>query len=311
MIKKKIAEDALIVFSPGFEDRSKAFLDRYNIENANVLGLLISDFYNPKINELNRLTSDFVQSREIKDYKMLEMSYRSPVINFDILKQFDFSQYSKIYIDITTFTDELLLVLFKVLQTMEINCVNLIYVTPSEYFYERKSQLSLSYRIKEIRNILGYPGMFYPLRKNHLIIIVGFEYDRVSYLINQLQYSKITLLYPTKNGSYSIDNYKISNEIMDKLESTDQNIISSRIAINNLDDCYNDLLKQVQEVVSNNENVTIAPLSNKISTLATYKISQTFNDLQILYTTVEDYDIDYSKGYKDFIELNNFKIITK
>ena len=45
----------------------------------------------------------------------------------------------------------------------------------------------LSKGVKEIRSVLGFPGEILPSRKNHLIVLTGYEYERAKTIIDILQ----------------------------------------------------------------------------------------------------------------------------
>ena len=85
---------------------------------------------------------------------------------------------NRIFVDITTFTHETLLIFFAILNK-NFNSAQIIcgYNNAKDYSIDNKNLEAkwLSRGIGEVRSILGYSGTLKPSRSNLLIVIVGYE----------------------------------------------------------------------------------------------------------------------------------------
>lgn len=101
-----------------------------------------------------------------------------------------------ILVDITTFTHEGLLVLLKLLSILWVagDHIILSYAPASDYAVGMSSEDKwLSRGIRDIRSVLGYPGLLRPSQKLHLVVLVGFEADRARLLIDTCEPDAISL----------------------------------------------------------------------------------------------------------------------
>lgn len=95
-----------------------------------------------------------------------------------------------ILIDITCFTHEGLLIL---LQACKISFrahdrITLAYSAAGEYSVGANEEDKwLSKGVREIRSVLGYPGIISPGRGTHLIILLGFEAERAQTIIDEYE----------------------------------------------------------------------------------------------------------------------------
>ncbi len=84
-------------------------------------------------------------------------------------------------IDITTFTHEGLLILFKVLAELlrREDKLEFVYSHAKEYSVgDPPDRKWLSKGIREVRSVLGFAGELLPSRRTHLIVLAGFEVER-------------------------------------------------------------------------------------------------------------------------------------
>lgn len=113
------------------------------------------------------------------------------------LDEVDLPEDGKVVVDITTFTHEALLILFQLVRR-RFRRVQVIYAYASarEYAYGLAVEEKwLSRGVEDVRSVLGYPGTFRPSRKLHLIVLVGFEHERIGELISQYEPSLVSLGY--------------------------------------------------------------------------------------------------------------------
>ena len=109
-----------------------------------------------------------------------------------------------ILVDITTFTHEALLILIRFLQLRIApnDQVLFAYTMASDYSIGAAgSEKWLSKGISEIRSVLGFPGEVLPSRRDHLIILTGFETERAAKLVDDFEPDVVSLGFVTTNVS--------------------------------------------------------------------------------------------------------------
>jgi hypothetical protein len=108
---------------------------------------------------------------------------------------------SGVLLDVTTFTHEAVLILFKLVRSrFPPNRIRYVYSSAREYSVGDPIEKKwLSQGVGEIRSVLGYPGEFLPSKKLHLVALVGFEHDRVLELIRNYEPALISLGYATSD----------------------------------------------------------------------------------------------------------------
>lgn len=151
---------------------------------------------------LERMESNFDRLKRHFGGKGREVLLRTdnPLISADRLKDaleaVDETKARRLLIDITTFTHEGLLILIRLLSIFlkATDQVWIVYAPASEYAVGLEQQQKwLSRGVREIRSVLGYPGLFVPSQKMHLIILVGFEAERAKHLIDACEPDAISL----------------------------------------------------------------------------------------------------------------------
>ncbi len=139
-----------------------------------------------------------------------------------------------IVVDITTFTHEGLLILLKLLQRIGIrNRVRLLYSGARSYMkVEKGHEPWLSKGIASIRSVLGYPGAMADSDGVHLIVQVGFEYERARGLVERYEPNVVSLGFGAKEESISPahheDNMKFFDQLVDVLGNVNKFAFSCR-----------------------------------------------------------------------------------
>ena len=152
----------------------------------------------------------------------------------------------------------------------------------------------LSKGIGEIRNIIGYSGFMNPLKKNHLIILVGIELERTKSLIDKIEPNTLSLGVSydhCSNAPAAIElNTKKHEELCNKYYG------SESFEFTVLDP------KPVKEILATiaakhtDSNIIIAAMNNKISTIGVGSFANENPEVQISYATALQYNIE---GYTD------------
>jgi hypothetical protein len=217
---------------------------------------------------------------------------------------------SSFLIDITSFTKQTLLILFRLLRnnlTIE-NEIRFLYTPAEEYSIgvEYKDKW-LSKSIKYVNSVLGYSGIIRPSRPYHLIILMGFEVERASSLINAYEPARISVGYAREEDSISKEHYHINKQKFDELLSEFPSVESFEFSCVDVINCKNEILKQT--IKHQGCNVILSPMNNKISTLSCALASFDNNEIQLAIAIPVIYNYkNYSKPSSNcyIIEVEEF-----
>ncbi|MFT9497273.1 hypothetical protein, partial [Anaerosolibacter sp.] len=240
---------------------------------------------------------------EVKNIK-----YNDPIFTFvsmrDLISdEFHSNDYNNILIDITAFTHEHLLMILKIVSEYKQSNMNIQFCYASAKNYgvdlENYEDMWLTKGISDIRSIIGYPGFSDPTKRNHLMIIMGFEKERVTKVIEKFEYDEITLCIGSEHASVSKEMFLINQKICDSIIDNSPSVHKYMISLTDIEDAKNQLeayLRQKSEF-----NNVIIPMNNKISTIAAGLLAIENKDIQICYVSADEYNQDnYSKAGEKF-----------
>lgn len=240
---------------------------------------------------------------------IIELSLENPLDNYDNL--FDAITTSKkehLYVDVSTFTRETLLIIIKILSSsiVEFTDIHLCYCPSSRYSsYEEGTSLPwLSKGVRTIRSVVGYSGDMSPIKDLLLIILVGFEYERAQTLIEVFEPSKLYLgmASPTESHNESLSEINRSN--FEKLLEKNSRASNFQFSCKNLEQN----IKEIGKIVDENRkdyNIVISPMNNKLSTLSIAAIAQKYPDVQICYALANQYNTESYSNPEDYIYATN------
>ncbi len=198
-------------------------------------------------------------------------------------------------IDITTFTRQTLLILIRLLRnglTKE-NQIQFLYTPAKEYApgldYKDKW---LTQGILEVNSVFGYSGIIRPSRPYHLIILMGYEVERASSLIDAYEPSKITIGYARKADSISDEHYQLNKDKFDELLIEFPKAESFEFSCLEISDCKEDILMQAKKHLG--YNVIISPMNNKISSVACALAAFDNEEIQLAIAIPALYNLNYS-----------------
>jgi hypothetical protein len=230
---------------------------------------------------------------------LVQSSLRNPLLAADKIKEniIEYIQTNKIkriLLDITTFNHESLLILLKLLKVYCPNCeITCLYTNAKDYCLgDNVDEKWLSKGIEEIRSVLGYPGNLIPSKKTHLIVIVGYEYERAVSMINMLEPNFLSLGYgKSENATVEKDREANSHylKLVMEMSPSYPNINKFKISCNDPYETYKNLKKQIQRI--KNENILIAPMNNKISTIGVGLLALQYEKIQICYGPAITYNL--------------------
>lgn len=178
-----------------------------------------------------------------------------------------------VLIDITAFTHETLLVALKLLYlNKSVSSITCVYCNAAAYCpnVEMKNKW-LSQGSKPVHSILGYPGILLPSQKNHLILIVGYEYRRAFDLISLVEPSSITLVYANSDNSLTEKDREANaffEGLVGEMAFEYRNVEHLQLPCNHPAAMAEDLKKLYEK--HSDKNIIVIPMNNKMSTIGVF-----------------------------------------
>lgn len=211
-------------------------------------------------------------------------------------KQIHTSSPQTVLLDITTFTHEGLLIVLKVLAAVWIendHRLLLAYSPAREYSVglEAKDKW-LSQGIRDIRSVLGYPGLLRPARKLHLVVLVGFEVERARMLIDTCEPDVISLG-AGRDATDSRQAHLLKN--IETLQRLSVHYPKLNVFEFSCVDLNFTMTAIEQQTLKNPEhNTVVAPMNTKLSTVAAALYASRNKDIQLCYAPAAAYNPRYS-----------------
>lgn len=202
-----------------------------------------------------------------------------------------------VFVDITTFTHEQLLIFLRVLSESKIDRKFIFGYTGAEQYSINTDpeNVWLSKGVSQIRSILGFPGEFLPSKKLHLIVLVGFEHERAKAVIEQFEPTVLTLGIGENTQSVSAAHYATNQMFFDEVKrfvevrtSTYSAIDTFQFSGTNPILTRDAILAQVAKLPS--FNTVVCPMNTKISTLGVGLAAIHNKGIQICYSRAITYN---------------------
>jgi hypothetical protein len=244
----------------------------------------------------------------------LDLTLDSPLISASVLSQIPNlvapDAKGVIFVDITTFTHEQLLILFAVFERAKPSRKVIFgYSGAAEYSTNTSAEDAwLSKGVGQVRSVLGFPGRFLPSRKLHLIVLVGFEYERARAVIEQFEPSSLTLGIGKKGESVADHHFENNRRFFEDV----QNFVALRKSICSDVETFEfscvdpDVAsKEVAAVVErkNGYNTVICPLNTKLSTLGVALTATQNEDVQLCYARAIEYNMEGYSSPSDQVRI--------
>lgn len=221
----------------------------------------------------------------------IEVDFDKPLLSADNLKsKFDYLQLRekkvKILLDISTFTHEILLMFLCILKSwrnnVELTC---IYTNTLDYSTQEAVENKwLSRGMRDVRTVLGFPGDNLPSRKTHLVLIVGYEYERAYNIINIIEPNSLSLGYVEAEETSTEKNKDANShylKLVEEMAISYNDIERFTISCRNVEKTVKELNKII--MFHKEENIVIVPLNNKVSTIAVAVTVFNNPEVQICY----------------------------
>lgn len=214
-------------------------------------------------------------------------------------------------VDTTTFTHETLLILLRILHLYKgsFESILCLYAGAGEYSPGYTPEGTwLSKGCKDVRNVIGFPGIIKPIAKTNLILLAGFELERATKLIELVNPDCLIL----GNG---ID--PINDRISDTMAYFREKYATWKkeykiIEKNDFDfSCRNieQTVGTLSDIISKEpeDNYILVPLNTKLSTISAAIVALENRKIQLCYAVPEVYNYENYSSPGDTITIVNLK----
>jgi len=292
-IRRGIPDDLFVVCA-SFEHRTKSAAECLSGDYKAKKGII---YYNHEFIS-NPKTAKNIERLKVllklrcNEVDVIEGSLVYPEKQFAVLKNAVLSPnpatIKAVTIDVTTFNREALLVLVALLRN---NCafatIRVLYVSPIRH----GKWLSRGFR--EVRSVIGFPGVQRASRSTMLVVLSGFEPDRAKKLIEEHE-PRIVLL---GFGDPPTEQHFLERNIEEqKTILAMQDVERFKFPANKIEKCHQSLMELLRGRLSD-YNIILAPMSTKLSTLGAYLTAEANPEIQLTYCVPSEYNVEnYSKG---------------
>jgi len=297
-------DTAFICFS-SFEERCKSA--------ANVLGafpfkrktvLYLQEFFEYSNNNTESLYNS------LNSANIIALNNSAPLLSTDTLideiDTISSENIKNILVDVTCFNREILLLFLNLLRTRADSFESI------KLLYNEASSIDdlLSFGAASIRSVLGYSGLISPLKKDHLIVILGYEIDRAKQIIETYEPDSVTIAVGQSDQSINESLYKKNQRMLEvfRKKFLDDGTIGCPLAVVEIpvngSRASFQALKRIAEEHSDN-NIIIAPLNTKLSTIGAAYLTFIKPEIQICYAQMSGYNFgSYSSPSENFYLLD-------
>ena len=199
-----------------------------------------------------------------------------------------------VFVDITTFTHETLLILLRTLQSHLTGGDKTLlgYAGAADYDpgHDDASKW-LSVGVEDMRSVLGFSGRILPSRKSHLVVLVGFEHERAAALIESFEPNRLSLGYG-KPGTFTGPKHEAANRRFHHLLSS---MVAKSASVESFEFACNDPWAARDAVLERGNrypdcNVIVAPMNTKVSTVGCALAAFKNDGIQLCYAQPASYN---------------------
>jgi hypothetical protein len=202
-------------------------------------------------------------------------------------------------VDVTTFTHEQVLILFKFLSDENLlQRVAFCYNGASGYSVGSLiDQKWLSRGILQVRSVLGYPGVMLPSRKLHLIVLVGFEYERAQAVIERFEPALLSLGLGPRAQSVTESHHDVNRSFFERIRQFANTTTSTlkdvhQFEFSCIDPEQTGLALQRHLAGFGEFNTVVCPMNTKLSTLGTALAAASQPEIQLCYAQPAEYNVN-------------------
>lgn len=207
-----------------------------------------------------------------------------------------------IFVDITTFTHEQLLILFRILEQEKLDRKIIFgYTGAGRYSVNTDpGDVWLSRGVSQVRSVLGFPGNLLPSKRLHLIVLIGFEHERAKAVIEIFEPSILTLGVGEKSQSVSDEHFQTNCRFFEDVRKFVDRRTSVSADVNLFEfSCVDPHVTKtaiLQEIAKfPDHNTVICPMNTKLSTLGVALAASENPAVQVCYSRAIEYnEVGYS-----------------
>lgn len=199
----------------------------------------------------------------------------------------------EVVIDITTFTQEALLIMLRVLQISahSVKGITGVYTGAAEYAVGLDAEDKwLTKGVLEIRSVLGFAGESKPTQKQHLIVLAGYEVERAEKTIDAYEPALLSIGLGDPNESISGKLFDVNKWFHGKLTERYREVKQFLFSCEDSIHTKEAILRHVQAYPG--YNVQIAPMNTKISTVGVALAAMEDTAIQVCYAVPAEYNRD-------------------
>jgi hypothetical protein len=202
----------------------------------------------------------------------------------------------QVVVDITTFTHESLLIVLRILRDLSSSGhdITLVYNPASEYSIGAPAaEKWLCKGIREIRTVLGFPGMMVPSRPVHLIVLVGFEPERTTEIVDSYEPGYLSL--GCGEGTLSQEHHVLNREFYAVVATRYKGYLEFTFPPE--DPAATTAIVERQVAAIPGVNTVIAPMNTKLSTVGVAIAALRNDAIQVCYASARHYNVEnYSRA---------------
>jgi hypothetical protein len=292
----------LFVCSSSFEARCLSLAEQMSAQVRRAIVVEAREFAKAAGPQRERLRQLFEGHLDEVDVSSLSPSDTANVLFREVVRRIQEIGTGRVFIDVTTFTHEHLLILLALIERQPLGCdLQCGYTSAAEYSVNTDEDgVWLSRGIRQVRSVLGYPGELMPSRKLHLIILVGFENDRARGMIEIMEPSILSLGVGQMDKSISAGHYKRNERFWSRLNTFVDTESRSRSVVHRFTFSCVDPFEARDAVLFQSErfpefNSVVCPMNTKISTIGVGLAAMKLSRLQVVYAAAEEYnELGYS-----------------
>ena len=210
-----------------------------------------------------------------------------------------------VLMDITTFTRESLLMLLFFFRKNMRSCdkLELLYVPAKEYSLgEEGSQKWLSKGVSEVRSVLGFPGAMRASRSTHMVVMVGFEFERAVEIVNICEPSFVSLGFADGAEQATMSHQELNEQVVEKLSRVFGDVESFMFRSYDIVGTRDEVIRQIEKRPEC--NVVVAPMHTKISTVGAALLALEEEHVQLCYAPAKIYNVEhYSVASENYVQV--------
>jgi hypothetical protein len=290
--------------SASFEERCLSVAKSLNANFATTVVIFHSGSDAPwtqtRLEQFERIASGGTDNFHSVQISMIDPVYTADSI-IDALYKIDYAGKKKVRIlfDITTFTHEALLIVFKIfllrlqplIKAEDASLTFDVIYTPADGYSigaTRSSEVWLSRGVRQVRSVLGYPGEMDPSRKVCLILLSGFEPERAMRVIDTYKPDIMYVGKASETQSVNTGSYAVHKELSEEIAAYYGKVKTFSFSGINHGRTKDAILRLAQ--AHEDMNVVVAPMNTKISTIGCALAAIEQSRIQLCYAVAELYN---------------------